>query len=108
MITFDPETGVLMNMNKIVLSKTYSLILSLLVKHQGRVVSYETIYNFLYLHKPTANWPQTTIIRVFLTNIRKRLASIGAPNAIKTHHGRGLELTVPIGVIECEDENDDE
>ena len=104
MITFDPERGRLTGPDdSLKLRPNERRILECLAKRRGRIVTRENLFEALYWHLPEADWPDTTkSLDVYIVHLRTHLQAVGAGErmqVIRTHHSRGLELTIPIKLV---------
>jgi len=48
-------------------------VVSFLFRAAGRTVSSEAIWNSLYAHLPEADWPESDIVKVWISKVRKKL-----------------------------------
>ncbi|MBF8668372.1 winged helix-turn-helix transcriptional regulator [Pseudomonas putida] len=71
------------------LKATSCRLLTLLLRHQGSVVSRTTIYEEIWGYQFN---PGTKIIEVQICYLRKMLKSLQAPFEIRTLRGRGLTI----------------
>lgn len=77
------------------LSPSERAILQILVRNEGRLVSYEAILSSLYAHN--SEQPEGNILKVFMSRMRPKLAGRGV--RIATSYGVGWTLTRDPGVV---------
>lgn len=88
-LTLDPAScSVTFAAKTIVVMEKEAKILSMLLEAESNVVSGEDISYALWGDEP----PESGALRTHIYNLRKSLAGIGAPDAVKTVRGRGYVL----------------
>ena len=88
-LLFDPTSyTVSFNSKSTVLMEKEAKILSMLLDAASSVVSSEDISYALWGDEP----PESGALRTHIYNLRKSLAGVGAPEALKTVRGRGYAL----------------
>ncbi|MBO6504312.1 MAG: response regulator transcription factor [Kordiimonadaceae bacterium] len=88
-LTLDPAScSVTFAAKTVVVMEKEAKILSMLLEAESNVVSGEDISYALWGDEP----PESGALRTHIYNLRKSLAGIGAPDAVKTVRGRGYVL----------------
>lgn len=89
------ETGRTLTIGKkyVDLAPNAMIIMGVLIRAQGRLVSKDALFGACYAHKPDADWPEMKIIDVFVCKIRAKSSAL--QECIKTSWGRGYYL-VPL------------
>jgi len=79
--------------NYCVLTKSQALVFRLLFEARPNVVPTERLYNAICAALPyEKEYPDPSILRVFLMNVRKKLAEVESPYRIRSSSGVGYAL----------------
>ena len=71
--------------------KSKASIVEVLLRHFGKFVDQDTLYNACHGHRPDCDQPEIKIIAVNIHHIKREIAGTGL--AIENQHGYGWRLT---------------
>ena len=73
-------------------TKTERALYWMLKQANGRVVTYDALWDGLYALKPECEWPDDSILKTFISHLRRKVPGV----QIKTHFGLGYSMECPM------------
>lgn len=70
------------------LSKSERVVYNMLKKAEGKMVLQDSIFDALYFKRPWNDQPGIDVVKVFITNLRKKMPSV----TIKSHRQLGYSM----------------